>query len=820
MTWVAEDNLPIRLLPGLERRLKAEQVGEVRFDAFTRGRYATDASHYQIMPLGVVTPRTIEEAERAIGDLPRGRRAGDAARRRHLAGRADRQRRAGRRLLAASQPRARSRRRRPALHGRAGHRARRAQPPAEAARAVVPGRYLDRVARHHRRHGRQQFLRRALAALRQYARERAVDRCHAGRRHARAFRPDAATAGVNVPPRSGARPARHRARARPTRSSGAFRKCSAASAATISTRWCPARNDINLAHLLVGSEGTLAFSTKIELKLSPLLGRRAVGACHFGSFHEAMEAAQHIVTLGPIAVELIDRTMLGLAARHRDVPADRRRIPARRSGGDPVRRIRRGRLGRKSAPPEAARRIARRSRHRLGPQRRQVGRRRRGARSKAASRHHRSAHRRPQHHDVDEGGRQAGLLRRGLRGAAGASRRLHRAADRDFREATARAAPGMRMPRSAACMCGRCSTCGSTRTCARCAPSPRKPSPWCANTRARIPASMATASCARNSMRRCSAPARARLRGGEGPLRSARPVQSRQDRARAEIRRPRHFALRPGLSRRGDRQRARLVGLFGRRRRFPGRGRDVQQQRRLPRARGRRHVPELPRHPRRARRHARPRQHAAPRHHRPARPGCAHLRRDGGDAEALRLLQGLPARMPDRRRHGAHEDRGFARAEGKIRPVAARPAGRLSAALCASAAKLSVAAEFARRVPGAGQLSEAIAGFSARRSLPKWRADCFDEPGARKRAGHRREVVLFADTFNRYFERENIDAALAVLAAAGYRVTVATPADGTRPLCCGRTFLAVGKVDEARREAERTLAALAPFAAAVAGHRA
>src|ERR1700733_760898 len=54
-------------MPGLERRLKAGQGGGGRFDAFTRGRYATDASHYQIMPLGVVTPRTIEEAERAIG---------------------------------------------------------------------------------------------------------------------------------------------------------------------------------------------------------------------------------------------------------------------------------------------------------------------------------------------------------------------------------------------------------------------------------------------------------------------------------------------------------------------------------------------------------------------------------------------------------------------------------------------------------------------------------------------------------------------------------------------------------------------------------
>ena len=47
----------------------------------------------------------------------------------------------------------------------------------------------------------------------------------------------------------------------------------------------------NLAHILVGSEGTLAYSTAIELKLSPLMGRRALGVCHFGSFHEAMDTA-------------------------------------------------------------------------------------------------------------------------------------------------------------------------------------------------------------------------------------------------------------------------------------------------------------------------------------------------------------------------------------------------------------------------------------------------------------------------------------------------------------------------------------------------
>ena len=74
------------------------------------------------------------------------------------------------------------------------------------------------------------------------------------------------------------------------------------------------------------------------------------------------------------------------------------------------------------------------------------------------------------------------------------------------------------------------------------------------------------------------------------------------------------------------------------------------------------------------------------------------------------------------------------------------------------------------------------------------------------------EVVLFADTFNRYFERENLDAALAVLNAAGCHVHIAKPLDGSpRPLCCGRTFLSIGKVDEARIEAERTLAALEPF---------
>ncbi|MGH8519469.1 MAG: FAD-linked oxidase C-terminal domain-containing protein, partial [Panacagrimonas sp.] len=69
----------------------------------------------------------------------------------------------------------------------------------------------------------------------------------------------------------------------------------------------------NAAHLLVGSEGTLAYSERLHLKLAPLPAKRALGVCHFPKFYTAMELTQHIVKLGPAAVELVDRTMIGLA---------------------------------------------------------------------------------------------------------------------------------------------------------------------------------------------------------------------------------------------------------------------------------------------------------------------------------------------------------------------------------------------------------------------------------------------------------------------------------------------------------------------------
>ncbi|HUQ76379.1 MAG TPA: FAD-linked oxidase C-terminal domain-containing protein [Burkholderiales bacterium] len=99
-------------------------------------------------------------------------------------------------------------------------------------------------------------------------------------------------------------------------------------------------------------------------------------------------------------------------------------------------------------------------------------------------------------------------------------------------------------------------------------------------------------------------------------------------------------------------------------------------------------------------------------------------------------------------------------------------------------------------------LLKGMLGFAAGRELPRWRSDYFADTGVADA-----DVILFVDTFNRYFEPENVRAAMAVLEAAGYRVQA--PAG----LCCGRTFLAAGMVDQAKREAQRVLDVLGPAAA-------
>ncbi len=128
------------------------------------------------------------------------------------------------------------------------------------------------------------------------------------------------------------------------------------------------------------------------------------------------------------------------------------------------------------------------------------------------------------------------------------------------------------------------------------------------------------------------------------------------------------------------------------------------------------------------------------------------------------------------------------------------------------AARLSYILNLRDRVPGLAWLSEKLLGLSARRTLPQWRADYFDDSQeSTTRQGLNGEVVLLVDTFNRYYEPDNARAALAVLEAAGYQVQLVQPLDGKHPLCSGRTFLAVGLVDEARIEARRMLDALKPY---------
>jgi FAD/FMN-containing dehydrogenase len=61
---------------------------------------------------------------------------------------------------------------------------------------------------------------------------------------------------------------------------------------------------VNLAHILVGSEGSLAYFNKLRLKLSHLPSHKILGVVNFTSFYQAMDSAQHIVKLGPCAVEL------------------------------------------------------------------------------------------------------------------------------------------------------------------------------------------------------------------------------------------------------------------------------------------------------------------------------------------------------------------------------------------------------------------------------------------------------------------------------------------------------------------------------------
>ncbi|MYC17577.1 MAG: FAD-binding protein [Gemmatimonadales bacterium] len=128
------------------------------------------------------------------------------------------------------------------------------------------------------------------------------------------------------------------------------------------------------------------------------------------------------------------------------------------------------------------------------------------------------------------------------------------------------------------------------------------------------------------------------------------------------------------------------------------------------------------------------------------------------------------------------------------------------------ASRIAPLANLRNRVPALARLGERMAGLAADRPLPRWSSQPFSlrpRVSARENGGPR--VALFVDTFTRYFEPENARAAVRLLSRAGYRVEEAATAG--RPLCCGRTFLNAGLVEEARTELDRTVRALSRFVA-------
>jgi FAD/FMN-containing dehydrogenase/Fe-S oxidoreductase len=159
------------------------------------------------------------------------------------------------------------------------------------------------------------------------------------------------------------------------------------------------------------------------------------------------------------------------------------------------------------------------------------------------------------------------------------------------------------------------------------------------------------------------------------------------------------------------------------------------------------------------------------------------------------------------------------------------------------AARIAPLLNLRDKVPLMAQLSEKLFGFSAKRSLPQWKRKHFFNQlgtvspesvsvrpelveGLRQAQPERivnvsrkevlaaaKPVVLFVDTFNGFFESANAHAALQVLQAAGYTVHVATKVqqDG-KHLCCGRTFLSAGMVDQAKMKAREVVESLLPFA--------
>jgi FAD/FMN-containing dehydrogenase/Fe-S oxidoreductase len=96
--------------------------------------------------------------------------------------------------------------------------------------------------------------------------------------------------------------------------------------------------------------------------------------------------------------------------------------------------------------------------------------------------------------------------------------------------------------------------------------------------------------------------------------------------------------------------------------------------------------------------------------------------------------------------------------------------------------------------------------IDSRRKLPAWKRETFAHWSAKHKPSPGKPVTLFNDTFTNHYEPEIGSAAVEVLERAGCRVNVA------RPACCGRPLISQGLLREARAAAKKLIEALFPLA--------
>src|SRR5437764_559455 len=802
-----------QLLPGLERKLKSEITGEVMFDRFSRGRYATDASHYQMMPLGVVAPRTIAEAERTlalareegVSVLPRGggtSQAGQAVNESLVVD-------CSKHLTQIYEIDVGERR-----------------------CTVEPGIVLDELNRRLKPYGlwfpvdvstasratiggmtaNNSCGGRSLRYGTMRDNVRSIDAVLADGTKAH-FGP--VSAGLsNLPAGSPIRPLARSLLDIGLREAdeieARFPKVQRRGGGYNLDSFAPNAPQHNLAHILLGSEGTLAFSTRIELKLSPVLGKRAVGACHFGSFYEAMNAAQHLVKLKPIAVELIDRTMLELAA---EIAMFRPTLKAFVHGEPEAILLVEFDEGefenkRRIKELEATMGDLGFSFHKTGAKWGGVV-------------------------EVYDAGLQAAIADVRTSGLNIMMSMKEEGKPISFVEDCA--VPLMCLADYTSRLTEVFEKHGTRGT-------------WYAH---------ASVGCLHvrpvlnlrqekdvKAMRAIAEEAFQMVRDykgshsgehGDGIVRSefhefmfgkqlVKAFQEVKDSFDPKsLFNPGKIVRAPKFDdrekfRSGPNYRAQEVKTELDWSAWPGAGGGFQGAIEMCNNNGAcRKTAGGVMCP----------SYRVTREERDVTRGRANSLRLaitgqlGPDAltsdemaETLKLCVSCKACR--------HEcPTGVDMARMKIEVQAARAAkyglslrDRLVGWMpryAPYAARMPWLFNARDRYPTLRRWSERLADFSTRRSLPQWRKDIFNDPPEAQPSGER-EVVLLADTFNRYFERENLDAAMTVLQAAGYTVYIAKPADNSkRPLCCGRTFLAVGRVDQARREAERVIAAVEPF---------